>query len=92
MIKTLQPPQHSGSAIQRLYNADDPVSQLAELESTEKWHPVTYAVANGNLDLAQYLINTCLCNTRKVLKVPGLFATQLFNRLFPLIVSVSSAT
>lgn len=52
---------------------------------------MTFAVANGNLELTKFLFNVCLCNSRKMLKVPGLFNSQLFNRLFPLIVSLTQA-
>lgn len=39
--------------------------------------------------MAKFLINTSLCNTKKLLKVPGLYGTQLFNQLFPLVISLS---
>lgn len=71
---------------------DDPAWQLEEVETTEKWHPLTFAVAMGNMELVPYLIENTLGNTKKLLKVPGLFNSQQLNRLFPLIVSLSHAT
>jgi hypothetical protein len=62
---------------------------LTEICDFEKWHPVTFAILNGNTEVIKYLINTSLCNTKKLLKVPGLYDTQLLNRLFPLIISLS---
>lgn len=70
---------------------DDPAWQIEAVESTEKWHPLTFAVAMGNMDLAPFLIENSLGNTKKLLKVPGLFNSQQLNRLFPLVVSLGHA-
>lgn len=42
-----------------------------------------------NLELSKYMISHCLINVKKALKVPGLYATQSLNRLFPLILALS---
>lgn len=42
---------------------------------TNKWNPMTFAIYNGNLDLIKYLIQISLSNTKKLIKVPGLFNT-----------------
>ena len=70
------------------FEDDDHMSQLREIESTDKWHPLTFAIINGNLSLAKYLISTSLANTKKLLKVPGLYASQVVNRLFPLVMAL----
>lgn len=65
---------------------------MAEVETTEKWHPLTFAVAMGNMNLVPFLLENALGNTKKLLKVPGLFNSQQLNRLFPLVVSLAHAT
>lgn len=72
--------------------AEDPLLQLVDIESTEKWHPIIYAVANGNLDLTKHLISSCLCNIKKALKVPGLYNTQMMFKIFPLVIALTNAT
>lgn len=54
---------------------DDPLAQLTEISDFSKWHPVTFAIVNGNVEVAKFLINTSLCNTKKLLKVPCLYGT-----------------
>ena len=44
-------------------------------QSTEKWNPLTFAVYNGNLDLVKYILSKSLGNTRRILKIPGIFKT-----------------
>ena len=83
LLRSVAPPQ---------VGRDDPAWQLEEVESTEKWHPLTFAVAMGNMELVPYLVENSLGNTKKLLKVPGLFNSQQLNRLFPLVVSLSHAT
>ena len=39
--------------------------------------------------MVKYLISTSICNTKKLIKIPGLFNTQIVNRIFPFIVSLS---
>jgi|LauGreDrversion4_2_1035121.scaffolds.fasta_scaffold101006_2 hypothetical protein len=68
---------------------DDPLAQLTEINDFSKWHPITFSIVNGNIEVAKYLINTSLCNTKKLLKVPSLYGTQLFNQLFPLVICLS---
>lgn len=43
---------------------------------TNKWNPLTFALFNGNLDLIKYILSISLTNTKKLLKIPGMFNTQ----------------
>lgn len=56
--------------------------------STEKWTPLTFAIYNANLPLIQYLMENFIGNTKKQLKIPGVFDTQDINRLFPFVVAI----
>jgi hypothetical protein len=53
-----------------------------------KWNPVTFALYNCNFELLKYLINTSVCNTKKLLKIPGFYNTQMINRIYPFVVSL----
>ena len=55
-----------------------------------KWHPLTHAIYNGNLDLIKYLFSECKVNGKKAIKVPGLFSTNEVNKLFPFYVALST--
>lgn len=57
-------------------------------QSTEKWNPLTFAVYNGNLDLIKFIVNKSLGNTKRLLKIPGIFKTQEISRLFPFIIAL----
>lgn len=49
---------------------------------------MTFALYNGNLDLLRYLLSTSICNTKKLLKIPGFFNTQVISRIFPFVVAL----
>ena len=57
-------------------------------QSTEKWNPLTYAIYAGNLDLIKYIVSKCGGNTKRMVKIPGLFKSQEVSRLFPFIMSM----
>jgi hypothetical protein len=44
-------------------------------QSTEKWNPLTFAVYNGNLDLVTYILSKSHGNTKRLMKIPGIFKT-----------------
>jgi hypothetical protein len=58
--------------------------------ATEKWNPLTYALYNGNMLIIKYIIENCLGNTKKLLKIPGLFNTQEVNRLYPFVIALQN--
>lgn len=53
---------------------------------------MTFALYNGNMELLKYLLQTSISNTKKLLKIPGLFNTQMINRIFPFAVSLQKAS
>ncbi len=55
---------------------------------TDKWCPVTFALYNGNLEMIKYLLSLSISNTKKLLKVPGMFNTQEFSRLFAFVIAL----
>lgn len=57
---------------------------------TEKWNPLTFALYNGNMPIIKYIIENCLGNTKKLLKIPGLFNTQEVNRLYPFVIALQN--
>jgi len=42
-------------------------------QTTDKWNPLTYAIYSGNLDLIKFIIEKCGANTKRLLKIPGIF-------------------
>ena len=42
-------------------------------QSTEKWNPLTFAIYSGNLELVKFIVSKSLGNTKRLLKIPGLF-------------------
>jgi len=42
---------------------------------TSKWNPLTFAVYNANFPLIRHIVESCLGNAKKLLKVPGLYNT-----------------
>jgi hypothetical protein len=62
-----------------------------QMQNTAKWNPVTFALYQGNLEVLKYLLHTSICNTKKLLKVPGLFNTQMISRVFPFAVALAKA-
>ena len=49
---------------------------------------MTYAIYVGNLDLIKYIISKCSGNTKRMVKIPGLFKSQEVSRLFPFIMAM----
>lgn len=50
---------------------------------------MTHAIYNGNLQLIKYLFDNAKVNSKKIIKVPGLFSTNEVNKLFPFYVALS---
>ena len=80
-----------------LSNIDNPLvtpgpkyEDQAEDYDTKKWNPLTFSIYNANLELIQYFIQFAISNTKKLIKVPGLFDTQELNKLFPFIVALQN--
>jgi hypothetical protein len=46
---------------------------MSQEQSTEKWNPLLFAVYAGNLDLVQFIIKKSTGNTKRMLKIPGIF-------------------
>ena len=67
-------------------------SEELKTQMQAKWHPLTHAIYNGNLGLVRYLFAECKVNSKKAVKVPGLFSTNEVNKLFPFYVALSSAS
>lgn len=57
-------------------------------QSTEKWNPLTFAVYAGNLELIKFIVSKSVGNTKRLLKIPGIFKTQEISRLFPFIIAM----
>jgi len=57
-------------------------------QSTEKWNPLTFAIYAGNLDLIKYIIKKAVGNTKRLVKIPGIFKAQEISRLFPFITAL----
>lgn len=57
-------------------------------QSTEKWNPLLFAVYAGNLELVKFIIQKTAGNTKRLLKIPGIFKTQEVSKLFPFIVAM----
>jgi hypothetical protein len=57
-------------------------------QSTDKWNPLTFAIYSGNLDLIKFIITKSIGETKRIIKIPGIFKTQEVSRLFPFIISL----
>ena len=57
-------------------------------QSTEKWNPLNFAIYSGNLDLIRFIINKAVGETKRLIKIPGIFKSQEISRLFPFIISL----
>jgi len=57
-------------------------------QSTEKWNPLTFAIYNGNLELIKFLLQQQSGNTKRLLKIPGIFKAQEISRLFPFVIAL----
>ena len=56
----------------------------------QKWNPMTHAIFQGNLDIVRYLFENCRANSKKIVRVPGLYSTNEVNKLFPFYVSLAT--
>jgi hypothetical protein len=54
-----------------------------------KWNPMTHAIYNGNLEMVRYFFKNAVVNSKKIMKVPGLFSTSEVNKLFPFYVALT---
>jgi len=50
---------------------------------------MTHSVYHGNLEMVQFLFTNGLVNSKKIMKVPGLFSTSEVNKLFPFYIALS---
>jgi len=50
---------------------------------------MTHSIYNGNLEMVQYLFDNAQVNSKKIMKVPGLFSTSEVNKLFPFYVALA---
>ena len=57
-------------------------------QTTEKWNPLTFAVYSGNLELIKCIISKTQGNSKRMLKIPGIFKSQEVSRLFPFIMAI----
>jgi len=55
-----------------------------------KWNPMTHAIFQGNLDMIKFLFDNCRVNSKKIVKVPGLYSTNEVNKLFPFHVALAT--
>jgi len=55
-----------------------------------KWNPMTHAIFNGNLDMIKFLFESCRANSKKIVRVPGLYSTNEVSKLFPFYVSLAT--
>jgi hypothetical protein len=54
-----------------------------------KWNPMTHAIYNGNLEMVRFFFKNAVVNSKKIMKVPGLFSTSEVNKLFPFYVALT---
>ena len=50
---------------------------------------MTHAIFSGNLDMIKFLFDNCRANSKKIVRVPGLYSTNEVNKLFPFYVALS---
>ena len=50
---------------------------------------MTHAIYNGNLEMVRYFFKNAVVNSKKIMKVPGLFSTSEVNKLFPFYVALT---
>jgi hypothetical protein len=50
---------------------------------------MTHSIYNGNLEMVKYLFGAAMVNSKKIMKVPGLFSTSEVNKLFPFYVALA---
>ena len=56
-----------------------------------KWNPMTHAIFHGNLDMIKFLFENCHANSKKIIRVPGLYSTNEVNKLFPFYVALANS-
>lgn len=49
---------------------------------------MTHSIYNGNLTMVKYLFSSGPVNSKKILKIPGLFSTSEVNKLFPFYIAL----
>ena len=54
-----------------------------------KWHPLTHAIFNANVDFLRSLFQKSAVNVKKAVKVPGLYSTSEINKLFAFYVALA---
>ena len=76
-----------------LRDSEIPTSQSEELldKLKQKWNPMTHAIFNGNLPMIKHLFENCHANSKKIVRVPGLYSTNEVNKLFPFYVALATA-
>jgi hypothetical protein len=62
--------------------------ECVEKRIKTKWNPMTHSIYNGNLGMVQYLFANGQVNSKKIMKIPGLFSTSEVNKLFPFYVAL----
>jgi hypothetical protein len=50
---------------------------------------MTHAIYNGNLELINFMFNSGTVNSKKIMKVPGLFSASEVNKLFPFYIAIA---
>ena len=50
---------------------------------------MTHSIYNGNLEMVEYFFKNAVVNSKKIMKVPGLFSTSEVNKLFPFYVALA---
>ena len=55
-----------------------------------KWNPMTHAIFHGNLPMIKFLFDNCKANSKKIIRVPGLYSTNEVNKLFPFYVALAT--
>ena len=50
---------------------------------------MTHSVYNRNLDMVKFLFSEGQINSKKIMKVPGLFSTSEVNKLFPFYIALA---
>ena len=52
---------------------------------------MTHAIFNSNLDMIKFLFENCRANSKKIVRVPGLYSTNEVSKLFPFYVALSTS-
>ena len=50
---------------------------------------MTHSIYNANMEMVQFLFINAQVNSKKAMKVPGLFSTSEVNKLFPFYVALA---